>query len=48
MVEVHKCTETLKKSCTELKYEAELIKSLFELVEFMDSTVKYLKKFTAI
>lgn len=40
MFELYKCNETLKKTCTELEYEENILNSLTEIVEFMDTTVR--------
>jgi len=41
MFELYKCNETLKKTCTELEYEENILNSLTEIVEFMDTTIEW-------
>jgi hypothetical protein len=41
MFELHKCCETLRKTCDELDYEENVLKNLIEFVQLMNATVRF-------
>ncbi len=40
MFDLSSCEQSLKKICSELEYEQNIVKSLADLAEFLDTTVK--------